>query len=228
MRPQIVLYGNTPITSPYVMSVFVALEEKRLPFELELLDLTEGEQHDPDFVRRSITGRVPTLFIADPIAEGAAVRPGTEPRGVWLSESVAITEYLEERFPPPQHARLYPADLQERARVRMLQGLIRSDFMALREERSTETIFQGAPSRPLSETAEAARVRLIRVATALVGEGQASIASEFSIADLDLATMLQRLVHNRDPISEILVDYARSIWKRPSVEKWLALTQYPG
>jgi glutathione S-transferase len=210
------------------MSVFVALEEKGLPFELELLDLAQGEQHDPDFMRRSITGRVPTLFIAGSAIGKAATKPGAEPSGVWLSESVAITEYLEERFPSPGHPRLYPEDVEQRARVRMVQGLIRSDFRALREERSTETIFQGARSRPLSENAEADRVRLIRVATALVGEGQPSIAGDFSIADVDLATMLQRLVHNRDLISEILVDYARSIWKRPSVEKWLALTQYPG
>jgi hypothetical protein len=30
MIPRIVLYGNRPVNSPYVMAVFVALEEKGL------------------------------------------------------------------------------------------------------------------------------------------------------------------------------------------------------
>jgi glutathione S-transferase len=211
MASDIVLYGNSPPTSPYVMSVFVALEEKQLPFSLELLDLTRGEQHDPQFVAHSVTNRVPTL------------RHGA----VWFSESLAIIEYLEERFPAPQHPRILPEGAAPRARARMVMGLLRSDFMPIREERSTETIFFGAPIQPLSERADAARARLVRVATAVLG-GRQSVASSFSIADVDLATMLQRLVHNGDPVPEPLADYARAVWRRPSVRKWLALTKYPG
>lgn len=211
MPTEIVLYGNTPPTSPYVMSVFVALEEKRLPYRMELIDLEAREQHRPDFVAHSITNRVPTMRMGD----------------VWLSESIAILEYLEEMFPPPKSARLFPADPVERARARMVQGLVRSDFLPIREERSTETVFFGQPIQPLSERAEAARIRLVRIATALL-DGRESIASEFCLADVDLATMLQRLVHHGDLVPEPLVEYAHRVWRRPSVRKWLALTRYPG
>lgn len=211
MASDIVLYGNTPATSPYVMSVFVALEEKRLPFSFELLDLTQGEQHEPEFVAHSVTNRVPTL------------RHGEE----WFSESIAIIEYLEERFPAPEYPRLLPEALAERARARMVMGLVRSDFMPIREERSTETIFFGAPIQPLSDRAEAARIRLVRIATAVL-DGRQSIGRSFGIADVDLATLLQRLVHNGDLVPEPLADYARAVWRRPSVRKWLALTKYPG
>ena len=214
MQPEIVLYGNTPVTSPYVMSVFVALEEKQLAYRLELLDLESGEQHRAEFVAHSITNRVPTLQLKEPGGD------------VWLSESAAILEYLEERFAPPEHAALYPRDWVERARVRLVQGLIRSDFLPIREERSTETIFFGHPIQPLSERAEAARLRLLRVAAALVPPGKASITGQFSIADVDLATMLQRLVHNGDPVPAHLADYANAVWQRPSIQKWLALTRY--
>jgi len=209
-----VLYGNTPVTSPYVLTVFVALEEKQLPYRLELLDLERGDQHRPDFVGHSITNRVPALHVKD--ADGE----------LWLSESAAIVEYLEERFTPPAHAALYPRGLAERARVRLVQGLIRSDFMPIRQERSTETIFYGSAIQPLSEQAEAARLRLVRIAAALVPEGERYITSEFSIADVDLATMLQRLVHNGDALPAHLADYANTVWQRPSIQKWLALTQY--
>jgi glutathione S-transferase len=214
MQPEFVLYGNIPVTSPYVMTVFVALEEKQLPFRLELLDLERGEQHRPDFIAHSITNRVPTLLIKE--AEGE----------LWLSESTAIVEYLDERFAPPDYAAIYPRDLAERARARMVQGLIRSDFLPIRQERSTETIFHGLPIHPLSEQAEAARLRLVRIAAALVAEGQRFISSQFSIADVDLATLLQRLIHNGDALPAHLAAYANGIWQRPSIQKWLALTQY--
>lgn len=214
MQPEIVLYGNTPVTSPYVLSVFVALEEKQLGYRLELLDLASGEQHRPEFVAHSITNRVPTLQLKEAGGD------------VWLSESVAILEYLEERFPPPRHAALYPRGLAERARVRLVQGLIRSDFLPIREERSTETIFFGHPIQPLSERAEAARLRLLRIAAALVPPGQAFITDDFTIADVDLATLLQRLVHNGDPLPAHLADYANAVWQRPSIQKWLELTRY--
>ncbi len=100
--------------------------------------------------------------------------------------------------------------------------------MPIREERSTETIFGAQPIEPLSERAEAARVRLVRIAAALVPEGQRFITGEFSIADVDLATMLQRLIHNGDPVPAHLANYANSLWQRPSIRKWLALTQYRG
>lgn len=206
----IVLYGNRPVTSPYVMSVFVALKEKGLEFGFEQLDLDNGEQHREDYIARSVTNRVPTLFCDD----------------AYLTESSAIAEYLEERFPAPEHTRIYPVDLVERARVRMVQALIRSDFMPIRIERSTETIFQGMATHPLTADAEKSKQRLERIALSLVGDGRTHIASDFSIADVDLSTMLMRLVANRDPMPPVLADYAHRIWQRPSVKSWLALTKY--
>jgi glutathione S-transferase len=208
MAAELELFGNSRVTSPYVLSVYAALVEKGLPFELTLLNLEQGEQNRPDFVAHSVTNRVPTL------RHGKA----------WFSESLAILEYLEEAFPPPRYPRLYPEHLLERARVRMVQGLLRSDFLPLREERSTETIFYGDPIQPLTPRAEAARVRLLRIAEAVL-EDRGSIASSFSIADIDLATMLQRLVANGDPVPEQLASYARSVWQRPAVQQWLGLTQ---
>lgn len=210
MDSGITLYGNRPVTSPYVMAVYVALKEKGLPFEFKQIDLDRGEQHGKDYVARSLTNRVPTLFCD----------------GQHLSESSAITEYLDERFAPPDYAAIYPRDLLLRARVRMVQALIRSDFMPIRVERSTDTFFQNVPARPLSVEGEQSKTRLERIALALVGDGRETIANEFSIADVDLSTMLMRLIANRDPMDAVLLTYARRIWQRPSVRSWLALTAY--
>jgi glutathione S-transferase len=206
----IVLYGNTPITSPYVFSVFVALEEKGLPFEFRLLSLQAGEHLEPQYRSRSLTNRVPTLTHDD----------------FSISESSAITEYLEDCFAPPRYARLYPKDAKERARVRMVQALLRSDFMSIREERSSETVFQGGAAKPLSDGAQGAVDRLYRVASQLIAKDQPSIAGNFSIADVDLSMMLQRLLANGDTMPDHLATYAAAIWQRPSIQRWCALTQY--
>jgi glutathione S-transferase len=71
------------------MSVYVALQEKQLPFTLSTLDLDSGANHAPAYALSSLTARVPALQHGDFV----------------LSESSAITEYLDELFPDPA---LYP------------------------------------------------------------------------------------------------------------------------
>jgi glutathione S-transferase len=211
MSESLTLYGNTPVTSPFVCTVFVALEEKGLPFQHQLLDLNKGEQHEPSFAQQSITNRVPTLRHGD----------------FWLSESTAIVEYLDEAFPAPHYPRLYPTDVRERARVRMVQGLVRSDFADLRKERPTETFLFGQSRQPLTEAARQSAERLLRIAQQVL-EGRPTIGSQFSIGDVDLALMLARLVENDDPVPVAIRDYVVRHFARPSLRKWLALTQYRG
>lgn len=206
----LVLYGNDPWTSPYVFSCFVVLKEKGLDFELKALSLSKGEHHDPRYRDASVTGRVPALKHGD----------------FWLAESSAIDEYLEEAFPPPRYARLYPADVKERARVRMVQALVRSDFMPVRMERSTDTVFQHATAKPLSADAQAAAERLVRIASSLVKDPAGYVASHFTPADADLALMLMRLVKNGDPVPAPLASWTRRIFERPSIQAWLANTAW--
>lgn len=210
MADDIVLYGNEDWTSPYVFSAFVCLKEKGVPFQVERLDLARGQHHRPEYAVPSWTGRVPALRHGD----------------FWVAESSAIDEYLEEVFPPPGHAALYPADLRARAKVRMIQAFVRSDVAALRADRPTSTLFAGEAPRPFSKEGKAAADRLVAVAERFLASGEPFVAGTFSIADADLALMLQRLVHNHDPCPERLATYAGEIFKRPSVRAWLGHTRW--
>jgi glutathione S-transferase len=212
MASDLVLFGNTRFTSPYVFSAYVTLQEKGLPFELRLVDLGAGEHQRPDYRDPSITGRIPALRHGD----------------FWLAESSAIDEYLEEAFPPPAWPRLYPADVKERARARMVQALVRTDFGPLRAERPTGTLFAGEPAEPLSEEAKGSAERLVRISGALVTRPDGFISSTFSPADADLALMLMRLVAHGDPVPALLAEWTRAIWARPSVRKWLGQTKWKG
>jgi glutathione S-transferase len=116
-----VLFGNANWTSPYVLSCFVTLREKQVAFDVKSISLHDGAQHEATFARQSLTSRVPTLLDAD----------------FALSESSAIVEYLEEAFPAPAHASVFPSDVRHRARARQVMAWIRSDLVALREERSS-------------------------------------------------------------------------------------------
>lgn len=78
------------------MSVYVALQEKSLPFSLKTVDLNRGEHLQAGWTGYTATRRVPLLEVDD----------------FALSESSAITEYLDDRFAPPEWERIYPHDLQ--------------------------------------------------------------------------------------------------------------------
>jgi glutathione S-transferase len=205
MTDAIILYGDDLLDSPYVFSAFVALREKGLPFELRLLDLGRGEQRAPEYRARSITARVPCL----------------EHGGFWLAESLAIIEYLEERFPPPAHPALLPPDLRARARARQVLGWLRSDLLPLRDERPTTTMFFERAKAPLSESARAAVDKLVRAAELLVPAGEGELFGAFCSADADLAFMLHRLILNGDELPERIRRYAERIWRRPSVQEFV-------
>lgn len=210
MAADLVLYGNDTFSSPYVFSVFVTLEEKKVPFRLEVLSLEKKEHERPAYAGPSYTGRVPALRHGD----------------FWLAESSAIDEYVDEAFAPPAHPRLYPEDPRERARVRMIQAFLRSDLAALRHERSTSTLFEGEQPKPFTREGKAAAERLVRIAERFLPEGASFVAGRFSPADADLALMLERLVHNGDPCPARLAAYAKAIFARPSVRRWLEKTRW--
>jgi glutathione S-transferase len=134
----LVLYGSEMWNSPYVLSCFVALREKNLPFEVRVIPLHRGAQHEATYTELSLTSRVPALV------------DGT----LSLSESSAIVEYLEDKYPAPGHPRVLPADPVQRSRARQVMAWVRSDVGALRDERSSEYVFAPAglpPLAPLSE-----------------------------------------------------------------------------
>lgn len=196
------LYVDSQYTSPYAMSVFVALKEKRLAFQLRTVDLAAGAQHDNDYATESLTARVPTLVNGD----------------FSLSESSAITEYLDDVVPG---AALYPADPIARARARQLQAWLRSDLLLIRQERSTLGVFYRASTAPLSVEAQAAAHKLLRAAQALLSHKGEHLFGSWSIADVDLALMLNRLILNGDAVPPGLVEYATKQWQRPSVQEWV-------
>jgi glutathione S-transferase len=196
------LYGDAFWISPYFFSCFVALKEKRIDFDVQTVALHQGAQRDPHYANTSVTARVPAL----------------EHNGFVLAESSAIVEYIEDTFPDPP---VMPRALQQRARARQVMAWIRSDdTFPIRSERSTHTMFYQATDVPLSPAAEQATAKLLDVATRLVGN-KTSMFDTFSIADADLAFMLQRLALNGHALPNNLATFVQTQWARPTIREFV-------
>lgn len=89
--------------------VRIALNLKKVPFEEVSINLMAGQQRSSDYAATNPQMVVPAL-----------VEDGTAP----LVQSLAILEYLDERFPDPA---LLPTDARGRARVRGLAQIIACD-----------------------------------------------------------------------------------------------------
>jgi glutathione S-transferase len=113
------------------------------------------------------------------------------------------------------------------AKARQIQAWIRSDLLPIRQERSTLVVFYGEKSGPLSPTASMATGKLFQAAQALLNDGTEYLFNEWSIADVDLALMLNRLILNGDSVPPVLVEYAQRQWQRPSVKAWVTLQRPP-
>jgi glutathione S-transferase len=89
------LYGFPP--SPNTWKVRAVAAHLGLPLELQLVDLTKGQQRTPDYLALNPAGRTPTLVDGDFV----------------LGESTAITQYLADQKPNT----LWPSDARARADI---------------------------------------------------------------------------------------------------------------
>ena len=94
--------------------VRIALNLKALDYKIQPIHLLHkgGEQFKEEFKKLNPACRVPVLVHGDLV----------------ISQSMAIIEYLDERFPRPN---LYPKDFAQRAKVRQLCENINSDIQPL-------------------------------------------------------------------------------------------------
>src|SRR5881227_1855942 len=86
--------------------VRVAMRLKGLAMEKVSLDLLKGDQFAPDYRQLNPEGVVPTLI---------------DDEGPPLVQSLAILEYLEEKYPRPS---LLPEDLHARAHARAIAQMV--------------------------------------------------------------------------------------------------------
>jgi len=205
--------------SPYTYSVLSALIEKGAPYEMKEVSFADNRSVTPAFAGRTFTDLIPAI----------------DDDGFVLSESLAILEYLEEKYPAPQYASIHPAKRSERAHARMLLSWYRCGMQALRKERSTETVFypearrpDGKPLPPLSAEAREEVADLATCLKTILKPGAPYLFGDrWSIADTETALMLHRLILNGDELDPGLREYAESLWNRPSIQEFVEHPRKP-
>ena len=212
LRPMARLYHIA--MSPYCRKVRLILAEKRI--ECELIEERYWER-DPSYLRRNPAAKVPVLEIDGKI----------------MSESAAICEYLEEKYPNPS---LMPVDIHQRYEVRRLVGWFDDKFhrdvtSKLVYERVTKKIMgQGYPdSKNVKDGAKKIKYHLDYIAWLL--EQRSWLAGDLmSLADFAAAAHLSALDYISDVDwhrSKTLKDWYAKIKSRPAFRSILA-DQVPG
>jgi glutathione S-transferase len=214
MSEPLALYMDAFWRSPWDCACFAALREKGLPFHTSISMIRAGIGAIDAMRALTITGTAPVLQHGQ----------------FWVAESMAIVEYLEDAFPPPQWPRLFPEDVRQRARARQLMAWVRTFLIALVAERPSEHIFYPAkePLPPMSPAAQRNADRLLQVADRLeLGPSGCAFPEGFSIVDVDLAFALMRLVKTGEPVPAPIVAYAEAVWARPSVREFVEHARPP-
>jgi glutathione S-transferase len=182
---------------------FVALEEKHQVFSTARALLRDGQ------------GTPPAMHAHTPIARVPALAHGE----FWLTESMAIAEYLEDILPAPAYPRLLPADPRERARARQIMAWVRFDLRQLRLERPWfTTVYRDTPVEPLSPGATREANELLDVIGRLDLAGD---LATWNIAHADLALTLMRVLRTDVVLPEAARRLLDANLARPSVKTYV-------
>jgi glutathione S-transferase len=200
------LYVDGYFVNQWDASCVVALEEKHLSYSTARALLRDGAGVTPALAGLTNIARVPALQHGD----------------VWLTESSAIIEYLDEAFPAPAHPALLPADRLARAKARQWMAFVRSDVWALRTERSWWMCVYPVtqPLRPLSREAARDARDLIALVERLAAAGDLEPA-HWHMGHADLALTLLRLARTEHPLPDGVKAFLDAAVARPSLRAYI-------
>ena len=190
--------------SSWSLRAWLAHKATGAPFEEVVIPLDTPETH-ARILEHSPSGRVPAC------KDGGTV--------VW--ESLAICEYLAERFPG---AGLWPTEDEARAHARAVAAEMHAGFADLREDMAFRC-GEGRPGegRTSGALADIARVtELWRHCRARFGAGGDFLFGGFGIADCMYAPVASRLITYAVPLDDVAGAYVEAVWALPAMREWVA------
>lgn len=181
------------------MRPWVLMKHFGIPFE-EILVKLDLPDTTANILKYSPTGKVPALIDADFV--------------VW--ESVAIMEYLQDKFPDKK---LYPANVKERAMARALTMEMHAGFMQMREvlsfnlKKTYQNFDVGIAARDIE------RVKDIWTQQLDKSKGP-FLFHDFSIADAMYAPIVCRFKTYGVKTEGKVKQYCESVLELPAVQEW--------
>lgn len=204
------LYIGNKNYSSWSMRPWVLMTHFAIPFEE--IRLTLALEEDSDFKRRlarlAPSGLVPLL-----VDDGFAI---------W--DSLAIVEYLAERFP---ELPIWPRDVRARARARSLCAEMHSGFATLRSlwQMNIEAALQDVGARTFAESS-ALRRDVARIESmwreALAQSGGPFLMGGFGAVDAFFAPVCMRLHSYAPSLPDDIAAYVARVSAAPGVSRWIA------
>ena len=197
------IIGNKNYSS-WSMRPWIAMKVAKIPFEETVISLNAPNFKDV-LSPVSGTGKVPTLIDGD-------VR-------VW--ESLAILEYLAEKFP---NARLWPADSAARAHARAISNEMHAGFLPLRRLMPMN-MWRPVERRHLTSEAAANVARIDAMwsdCRARFGAGGPFLFGTFTNADAMYAPVVSRFYTYAVEVGAESQAYMRAMMALPAWREWHA------
>jgi glutathione S-transferase len=147
-----------------------------IPLEQVLVDMRSGAQRSAEHLARNPAGKLPALELED---------------GSFLTESLAMIEYLEERFPEPP---MIGIGLEERARQRELERIAELGVLGsvARLVHATNSPLGLPPNPGVAEQARADLPLALGRLDAVLADGRPFLAgARVGVCDCTLAAALQ-------------------------------------
>jgi glutathione S-transferase len=197
------LYIGNKNYSSWSMRPWVLLKQLQIPFE-EVRVRFDSFEADSGF-KRTVAGLNPVGKVPVLVDEGLAV---------W--DSLAIAEYLAERFPDKE---VWPRDRQARARARSICAEMHSGFSALRSHCP-----MNVEARVWREQA-AVRADVERIVSMWGGllqqHGGPLLFGQFSAADAYFAPVVLRLKNYALPVPAAISAYSARVCALPGMQAWI-------
>lgn len=197
--------------SSWSLRAWLALEQTGAPYEEILISTADRDWHD-QIKRVSPSGKVPLLIDGD----------------LQIGDSLAIIEYLNERFPT---AGLWPSDSRARAVARSVAAEMHSGFMALRMNMEMDIQANEPGKGHVPEAlADATRIQSIwrdcrqrfgqRVGQGLGNSGPFLFGS-FTAADCFYAPVVFRFLSYGVALDANAKAYCDAMVAEPKIAKWI-------
>ena len=197
--------GNKNYSS-WSMRAWLALRANNIAFDEVFIPLYTGDEDKKRILAFTRSGKVPTLVDGD----------------VTIWDSLAIMEYIAERFP---NARLWPEDRARRAHARSIAAEMHSGFPALRSE-CAMNLHRPVRAVALSPEARAdvARVQQIWLeCRERYGKLGPFLFGSFGAADAMFAPVVHRFRTYAIAVGPEVQAYMETMMALPAFQEWTRL-----
>ncbi len=205
-----IVLGNKRYSS-WSLRGWLLLKQTGAAFD-EIVIPLDQPQTKRDILSHNPAGKVPVIKVGDAV--------------VW--DSLAIAEYLHERFP---EAGIWPKDTGARALARCVSAEMHAGFAAVRAHIPMDVCIQDAArgKRALAEPPVAADVdRVVAIwddCQARYGSGGNFLFGDWCAADAMYAPVVTRFATYAVPLQGPMAAYRDAVMATPAMAEWIAAAQ---